>query len=73
MATSAVTNAPDMTPAQLEAECRYLYEERIAILREDGTDMACRGKPTPEQVQIATDEVNEFRRRYAKPEQQKLL
>lgn len=58
------------TPAELAAECRYRFEERIAILRE-GHD--CKGQPTPEQVQIATDEVNEYRRRFAKPEQKKLI
>lgn len=68
-----MTNAPDMTPAQLEAECRYLYEERIAILREDGTDMACRGKPTPEQMHIATMQVLEFKKQFMKPEQQQLI
>lgn len=73
MATSAATNAQPMTPEQLEAECRYLYEERIAILREDGTDMACRGKPTPEQMHIATQQVLEFKRRFMKPEQQTLI
>ncbi len=60
----------DPTPAEIAAECRYRFEERIAILREG---LGCTGTPTPEQVQIATDEVNEFRRRYAKPEQQKLI
>lgn len=73
MATSVVTNAPDMTPEQLDAECRYLYEERIAILRDDGTEVACRGKPTPEQMHIAAMQVIEFRKRFAKPEQQQLI
>ena len=70
MDTSDAINAPAMTPAQVAEECRVIYETRIAILREPE---GCGGDPTPEQVQIALDEVMEFKRLQMRPVQAPLL
>ena len=63
-------NTGPMSPAEIAAECRVIYETRIAILREPE---GCGGEPTPEQVQIALDEVMEFKRLQMRPVQAPLL
>ena len=47
----------NLTTAEMAAEFKYRYEERIAILREE---VECKGEPTAEQDAIAKAEVAEW-------------
>lgn len=47
----------NLTTAEMAAEFKYRYEERIAILREK---VECKGEPTAEQDAIAKAEVAEW-------------
>lgn len=49
--SSAPIPAPTWTERELEAEHRYLYQERLAIL-------GCDGEPTPEQHDMAKREAD---------------
>jgi len=44
----------NLTTAEMAAEFKYRYEERIAILREE---VECKGEPTAEQDAVAKAEV----------------
>ena len=47
----------NLSLAEVAAESKYRYEERIAILREE---VECKGEPTAEQDAIAKAEVAEW-------------